>query len=35
MQVTTLPIIHNDMWDGATEPQKAVMLGAIFACLRR
>ncbi|MEQ1726122.1 MAG: alpha/beta fold hydrolase [Sphingopyxis sp.] len=35
MQITPMPIIHNDMWDGATDAQKAMMLGAIFACLRR
>lgn len=34
MQVTVVPMIHNDMWDGATDAQKAAMLDAIFACLR-
>ncbi|MEK6541409.1 MAG: alpha/beta hydrolase [Pseudomonadota bacterium] len=35
MQVTVVPMVHNDMWDGATDAQKAAMLGAIFACLNR
>lgn len=33
MQITPMPIIHNDMWDGASEPQRAAMLDAITKCL--
>ncbi|MEQ1687937.1 MAG: alpha/beta fold hydrolase [Sphingopyxis sp.] len=35
MQIVQTQIAHNDMWDGATDAQRAAMLGAIFACLRR
>lgn len=35
MMIVQTQIAHNDMWDGATDAQKAMMLGAIFACLRR
>lgn len=35
MQITAVPVIHNEMQDGATDAQKAAMLDAIFACLKR
>ncbi len=35
MKVVTLPaMIHNDMWDGGTEEQKAEIVGYIDGFLR-
>jgi predicted dienelactone hydrolase len=33
MAIGTVPVIHNDMWDGATAAQKAAMLGWLWRCL--
>ena len=35
MVIGTVPVIHNDMWDGATAPQKQAMLDWLARCLRR
>lgn len=33
MRIAAAPVIHNDMWDGATPEQKTAMLAMIGACL--
>ncbi len=33
MVIGTAPVIHNDMWDGATAAQKQAMLGWLSRCL--
>ncbi|HEX9963932.1 MAG TPA: alpha/beta hydrolase [Allosphingosinicella sp.] len=33
MAIGTVPVIHNDMWDGATAAQKQAMLGWLGRCL--
>ncbi|HEY0116092.1 MAG TPA: alpha/beta fold hydrolase [Allosphingosinicella sp.] len=35
MQIRQVPVIHNDMWDGATPDQRAAMLDLILSCLPR
>lgn len=35
MAIGTVPVIHNDMWDGATPPQKQAMLEWLRRCLDR
>lgn len=35
MVIGSVPVIHNDMWDGATAAQKRSMLGWLGRCLRR
>jgi predicted dienelactone hydrolase len=35
MTIGTVPVIHNDMWDGATAAQKQAMLGWLWRCLGR
>jgi pimeloyl-ACP methyl ester carboxylesterase len=35
MAIGTVPVIHNDMWDGATAAQKQAMLGWLRRCLGR
>ena len=33
MVIGTVPVIHNDMWDGATATQKQAMLSWLWRCL--
>jgi pimeloyl-ACP methyl ester carboxylesterase len=33
MAIGKVPVIHNDMWDGATAAQKQAMLGWLWRCL--
>ncbi|HEX8240336.1 MAG TPA: alpha/beta hydrolase [Allosphingosinicella sp.] len=33
MVIGSVPVIHNDMWDGATPAQKQAMLGWLWRCL--
>jgi dienelactone hydrolase len=35
MVIGAVPVIHNDMWDGATAAQKHAMLGWLARCLHR
>ncbi|HYJ52368.1 MAG TPA: alpha/beta hydrolase [Allosphingosinicella sp.] len=35
MVIAPAPVIHNDMWDGATEAQKAAILAVLDRCLQR
>jgi predicted dienelactone hydrolase len=35
MVIGSVPVIHNDMWDGATGAQKQAMLGWLWRCLDR
>lgn len=34
MVITTVPVKHNDMWDGASAPQKQAMLAVLSSCLK-
>jgi len=34
IRIAAAPVIHNDMWDGATPEQKAAMLALLDACLQ-
>jgi hypothetical protein len=33
MVIMPVPVIHNDMWNGATEPQRRAMLAVLDRCL--
>lgn len=35
MAIGTVPVIHDDMWDGASAAQKQAMLGWLWRCLGR